>query len=94
MNNLDGYIFVGTEAKGDVKVWLNRTDENEGQKIELKSKSEKKYGEHIKKVLVEMLKENKLQNIHLIVEDNGALDFAIKARLECAILRLNEKEGI
>ena len=56
-------------------------------KIEINSKVQKLFGKTIEKSVREVLKDRNLQNICVIVNDYGALDWVIRARLECALKR-------
>lgn len=60
---------------------------SESMIIEIKSKVQKLFGKAIEKTVREVLKDNNLQNICVIVNDYGALDWVIRARLECALKR-------
>ncbi|MDO5718900.1 MAG: citrate lyase acyl carrier protein [Tissierellia bacterium] len=61
-----------------------------GIELDLKSSVIKQFGEQIEFVIRETLKENNIENCRIIVEDKGALDCTIKARVETAVKRSNE----
>ena len=48
------------------------------------------FGEQIKEVLLNTLKENNITNLHVVCLDKGALDYTIKSRLETALKRRGE----
>ena len=74
-------ITTGTANKGDALITLEIT-KSDGVKIEITSKSVK-----------EILAAANLGNARVLIEDHGALDFVIRARLETAIQRfVSEKE--
>lgn len=50
----------------------------------------KEFGHIIREVAEGMLKELKVQKGKVIIEDKGALDFTIRARIETAVKRSNE----
>jgi citrate lyase subunit gamma (acyl carrier protein) len=77
----------GTFESSDVIFLIEPLPENSGRKIELSSTVFHQYGESFNKIVVEMLDEFDLTDIHLIAKDKGALEPTIKARLETAILR-------
>ncbi|MEB3429191.1 citrate lyase acyl carrier protein [Citroniella saccharovorans] len=59
-------------------------------KIEIQSSVMKEFGHIIREVAEGMLKELKVQKGKVIIEDKGALDFTIRARIETAVKRSNE----
>ncbi|WP_425538393.1 citrate lyase acyl carrier protein [Microaceticoccus formicicus] len=62
----------------------------EGVDLNLSSSVMKQFGDQIEKVIMETLIEMKVENCKIIVEDRGALDCTIKARVETAVNRSNE----
>lgn len=76
----------GSDSKGDVLVTLELTDKN-GINIDIKSKAISKYGSSIKKSVVEVLNDLNILNANVLIEDYGALDFVIRARVETAAQR-------
>jgi citrate lyase subunit gamma (acyl carrier protein) len=77
----------GTFESSDVIFLIEPLPENSGRKIELFSTVLHQYGESFNKIVVEMLDQFALTDIHLIAKDKGALEPTIKARLETAIKR-------
>lgn len=82
----------GTGDKGDILINLEPLSSADNL-IELTSSVEKKFGEQIKKVISEMLVKYDLTNTKVIANDRGALDYAIRARVETAIVRAIGKES-
>jgi citrate lyase subunit gamma (acyl carrier protein) len=78
---------AGTFESSDVVFLIEPLPENSGRKIELFSTVLHQYGESFNKIVVEMLDQFELTDIHLIAKDKGALEPTIKARLETAIRR-------
>lgn len=74
----------------DAKVMID-FDHN-GIEINIKSKYSELFGSHIRKAVLEVLKEEAIQDINVLIEDDGALDFVIKARLRTAIRRVKGYE--
>lgn len=62
----------------------------EGVDLNLSSSVMKQFGDQIEQVIRETLSEMKVENCKIIVEDRGALDCTIKARVETAVNRSNE----
>lgn len=85
---------AGTFESSDVIFLIEPLPENAGRKIELFSTVFHQYGESFNKIVVEMLDQFNITDIHLIARDKGALEPTIRARLETAIRRsLNMQEG-
>lgn len=84
-------VKCGTDKKGDLQVTLELVSSK--REIEIHSKVEKKFGEAIRADVEEMLDLYKITAVKVLVEDLGALDFAVKARMETAIKRALSKEG-
>jgi len=85
---------AGTFESSDVIFLIEPLPENSGRKIELYSTVLHQYGESFNKIVVEMLDQFQITDIHLIAKDKGALEPTIKARLETAIRRsLDIHEG-
>lgn len=61
--------------------------ECEGVEIELESSVYEIYADAIKKSILESANALKATGIKIMVQDKGALDYVIKARVEAAILR-------
>lgn len=58
-----------------------------GLKIDLKSKVQKLYGEHLQRFVPEVLSTLGVAHAKLVVEDQGALDWVLAARIEAAVRR-------
>lgn len=81
--------YAGTLESSDVYIQINPIDGNKVE-IELESSVEELYGEMIIKLIEDTLKEMEVNGVHVHVQDKGALDFVIKARLQSAVLRATE----
>ncbi len=79
-------VEAGTVEKGDVRV----TIESGEREIVVKSKLERLYGDEIRKTVDEMTSG---LDAKITVEDMGALDWVIRARIESAMRKFRgEKE--
>ncbi|MEL7567577.1 MAG: citrate lyase acyl carrier protein [Dehalobacterium sp.] len=78
---------AGTDGKGDILVAIEPTAAGTGVNIELHSILKYEFGSHIQSLVYEILKSYDIQDVIVTLNDKGALDFAICARLETAILR-------
>ena len=72
--------MAGTLESSDITVVIEPNPENEIE-IELKSSVEKQFGDQIKKVINDTLKEMNIECAIVRVNDKGALDCVIKARV-------------
>ena len=77
--------IAGTLESSDAQV----TVEPGNGKVEftLESSVINQYGNQIKKVVMNTLKNLEVDNVKIKVVDKGALDCTIKARVECAVYR-------
>ena len=81
----------GKGIKSDCYVELEITD-SDGLNIELKSRVKALYGNQITALALKILAYFNVKNAHLIIEDSGALDFVLAARIEAAIRKLIESD--
>ena len=77
--------FSGTLESSDVYVEIEPSDS--GITIELDSVVVEQFGEKIKEVVEDVLAEQNVKNATVRVQDKGALECVIRARVESAILR-------
>ena len=75
---------AGTMESSDVLVELVPA---QGRDIQLTSVVEAQFGDSIRAVADEMLNQFDLQNVCLRIDDRGALECVLRARIETAILR-------
>lgn len=75
---------AGSAESNDCLVIISPADE---LTIEISSEVSKQYGEDIKRVVMEKLEDLGVEKSQIKVEDKGALDFTLKARVEAAVLR-------
>ena len=75
---------AGTMESSDVLVELVPA---EGRQIQLTSVVEAQFGDSIRAVADEMLDQFGLQNVCPRIDDRGALECVLRARVETAILR-------
>ncbi len=77
---------AGTLESSDIYIMVQPNESN-GIEIQLDSIVLKQFGGQIENVIRETLKELEVENIKIIANDRGALDFTIKSRLETAVKR-------
>ena len=81
--------MAGTTESSDVMITLRPNPEG-GIEIDLKSDVKTLFGDAIEKTILEVLKEFQVENALVNVVDKGALDFVIRARMQCAVCRAAE----
>ncbi|MCB2295751.1 citrate lyase acyl carrier protein [Clostridium algoriphilum] len=82
--------IAGTLESSDITVVVEPNPDNEVI-IELKSSVGKQFGDQIKKVITDTLSSLGIVSALVRVNDQGALDCVIKARVETAVLRAADK---
>ena len=81
--------MAGSLESNDALVVL-REQAAEEPVIEIQSIVEKQFGRQIRESVADVLKQFKLRGVHVSVQDRGAYDCTIRARMEGAILRYRE----
>lgn len=77
---------AGTLESSDALVSVE-PNPNNGIEVEIDSSVIKQYGKQIKKVIMETLESLEVKNAIVHVDDKGALDCVIKARVQAAVVR-------
>ncbi|MBN2504498.1 MAG: citrate lyase acyl carrier protein [Bacilli bacterium] len=77
--------IAGSLESNDALVTVKAADTT---KIEIHSIVDVFYHDQIEKVVKDVLSKKKNDKIHVIIEDKGALDYTIKARLLTALARM------
>ena len=75
----------GNEKDSDALITVNL--DNVGIEIEIESKNKKMFGKLIDLAVREVLDDMKVENVKVLVQDFGALDFVIKGRTRTAVRR-------
>ncbi len=78
---------AGFQDKGDVVVRLEPAAEGSGISLDIESKVMSMFGEQIRTSVLETIESSGLTDAHVSVRDQGALDYAIRARVQTAIER-------
>ncbi|NRT76055.1 MULTISPECIES: citrate lyase acyl carrier protein [Clostridium] len=82
--------MAGTLESSDITIVIEPNPEKEVS-IKLQSSVEKQFGEQIKKVIIDTLKELKVDSAIIKANDKGALDCVIRSRVQTAALRAAEE---
>lgn len=80
---------AGTLESGDVMIRIAPLETQEID-LQINSSVEKQFGEAIRATLMEILARYNVQGVQLNVDDKGALDCILRARLETLLVRASE----
>jgi len=80
---------AGTMESSDIMVTL-RPNEGRGIEIDIQSDVKATFGDAIEATIREVLAEFGVTDAVVAVVDKGALDFVIRARMQCAVCRAAE----
>jgi len=83
---------AGSFESSDILILAEPISEGEGRKIELDSGVYKQYGERILILINEVLDTYKITDIHLKINDKGAIEPVILARMETVLERALENQ--
>lgn len=83
---------AGFQDKGDVVVRLKPGADQTGICLDIESKVMSMFGEQIRASVLETIENNDLTDVHVSIRDQGALDYAIRARVQTAIERAMREE--
>lgn len=73
--------------KGDLFIKLTPREIGSGTSIELVSSMKKEFGQSILSTTTEILAKYNVEDVLISIEDKGAMDFALRARLETVLRR-------
>ena len=93
MRKIQKSAYAGTLESSDVFVQIEPISTDE-IKIELESSVLEMYGEDITTLIQDTITKLEVSFVHVKVQDKGALDYVIKARLQSAISRALDEETI
>ena len=78
---------AGLDERGDILVCLSPGGENSGVQIEIESTLISMFGDQIRATVLGVVEAYGLNDLKLTIRDQGALDYAIRARVQTAIER-------
>ena len=78
---------VGIADKSDVLVTIEPREPGTGRHIVVRSPFRLEFGRHITETVEAVLNEQDIDDVAVLVEDKGALEFALRARCETALRR-------
>ncbi|MHB9097646.1 MAG: citrate lyase acyl carrier protein [Syntrophales bacterium] len=83
---------AGLDDRSDVLVCISPGEAGSGVQVEIQSTLMSLFGDQIRASILEVIEGYDLTDLKLTVNDRGALDYAIRARVQAAIERA-VKEG-
>jgi citrate lyase subunit gamma (acyl carrier protein) len=83
---------AGLDERSDVIVCLSTGEVSSGIQIEIESTLMSLFGDQIRASVLEVIEGYGLNDLKLTVRDRGALDYAIRARVQTAIERALQED--
>ena len=83
---------AGLKDKGDVVIYLKPAPDGSGIQLDIKSKVMALFGDQIRTSILEEIADYDLTDLSVLVRDEGALDYTIRARVQTAIERALREE--
>ncbi|HKM95626.1 MAG TPA: citrate lyase acyl carrier protein [Buttiauxella sp.] len=80
---------AGTLESGDVMIRIAPANTQEID-LQISSSVEKQFGFAIRATVMEILVRHQIQGVQLILDDKGALDCVLRARLETVLVRASD----
>jgi citrate lyase subunit gamma (acyl carrier protein) len=78
---------AGLNDKGDLVVHLKPAGNQSGVQLDIESKVMSMFGDQIRASVLQIIESYGLTDLYVSVRDQGALDYAIRARVQTAIER-------
>lgn len=83
---------AGSLESSDLLVVVDKAEAGSGRQVELNSSVALQFGDSIMTEVERVLDRYEITDIHVLIEDKGALQPTICARMETAILRSMDKQ--
>lgn len=83
---------AGTLESSDVLVIVSPGHPGSGLHLEVNSIVEEQFGDQIRRVVEETVSKLGVRDVRVTIQDRGALDYCLRARLEAAISRASSAE--
>lgn len=78
---------AGTLESSDVMVRIEPLEDTQEISVQITSSVEKQFGDAIASIVQEMITQHGIQGAQIIVDDKGALECVLRARLEALLAR-------
>lgn len=85
-------VKAGLHDKGDVVINIKPAESGSGILLDVESKVLSLFGDQIRSSVLEVIDSYGLEDAEVSVRDQGALDYAIRARIQTAIERAIREE--
>ncbi len=83
---------AGFDDKSDILVKIGPAEPGTGIRLKITSKVESMFGKQIRDSVLEVIKSYDVTDAIVFVRDQGALDYAIRARVQTALERATREE--
>ena len=80
----------GKGVRSDCRITVSKPENSDGIHIRIRSKVDKLYGKQIEEYIRKLLAYFEIKHMNIEIEDYGALDFVLAARLEAALNRCTD----
>ncbi|MCL2898387.1 citrate lyase acyl carrier protein [Brenneria tiliae] len=77
---------AGTLESSDVMIHI-APSETPGVDLQISSSVEKQFGDAIRTTVLDVFSQHNISNVQIVVDDKGALDCILRARMETLLLR-------
>ncbi|MEG0336843.1 MAG: citrate lyase acyl carrier protein [Hafnia sp.] len=84
---------AGTLESSDVMVRIAPIDTQDID-LQISSSVQKQFGDAIRATVLEILERHDIRGVQLIVDDKGALDCILRARLETLLVRASDVKNL
>ncbi|AFH95513.1 TPA: citrate lyase acyl carrier protein [Providencia stuartii] len=78
---------AGTLESSDVMVRIEPLEDTQEVSIQISSSVEKQFGDAIEKIVLELIEQHEIEGAQIIIDDKGALECVLRARLEALLAR-------
>ena len=91
--NITHEAVAGTLESGDVMVRITPLDKPVID-LQINSSVEKQFGEAIRSTVLDILLRHQVNGVQLTIDDKGALDCILRARLETVLIRACDEKKL
>lgn len=87
MKTIRQEVTIGFDETNDALVTVSPSQTGSSVSVELTSPVKRQYGEHIHELILATVSELGYTDLHISIQDKGAWDYALKARIATALER-------
>ncbi|CAG9416861.1 citrate lyase acyl carrier protein [Providencia sp. PROV188] len=85
---------AGTLESSDVMVRIEPLEDTLEVSLQITSSVEKQFGDAINAIVLEMIEKYDIQGAEIVVDDKGALECVLRARLEALLARACDLDAL